>query len=171
MRTGRLHIAVVEVMKKIIIAFLLAMLFTVKAGASEDLFCAGVNLQLGAFAGMEHRYNEHIGFRGDIGLAIFGLVLFDALFLVYFLPDHYRWQVGLAAGIPNAGMPLSFNAGMVSAGGSVFTRFRANEKLNIDFRIGTGFPFFFEKDRNIIRDINTPLNLWPDLFLGVSFEW
>jgi len=157
-------------MKKIIIAFLLTVLFTVKAGASEYLFCTGVNLQLGAFAGMEHRYNDHIGFRGDIGLAVFGLVLFDALLLFYFLPDNYRWQFGLAAGIPNAGMPLSLNAGMVSTGGSVFTRFKANKKLNIDFRIGAGFPFFFEKDRDIIRDINFPLNLWPDLFLGVSFD-
>jgi hypothetical protein len=141
-----------------------------KSFASENLFCINLNWQLAVLAGIEHKFNDHIGLRGDFGMAIFGLVVADALFMVYLLPDHYRWQVGLSAGVPNAGMALTFDAGMVALGGTVLTRFKATDKLNIDFRLGTGFPLFFEKDTEMIRDINFPLDLWPDIMLGVSFE-
>lgn len=156
-------------MKNYILRMMLIVLFAGKTYTSENIFCVNINWQLGVLAGIEHRVNDHIGLRGDVGLAIFGLVIADALFMVYFLPDNYRWQVGLGAGVPNAGMPFSFNAGMVSLGGTVLTRFKASDKLNIDLRLGTGFPLFFEKDRDIIRDISFPLELWPDFMLGLSF--
>jgi hypothetical protein len=149
---------------------MLIVLIAGKTYASENLFCVNINIQLGVLAGIEHKFNDHIGLRGDFGLAIPGLVIVDALFMVYFLPDTYRWQVGLGVGVPNAGMPFSFDAGMVSLGGTVLTRFKASDKLNIDFRLGAGFPLFFEKDNDVIRDTGFPLGLWPDLMLGVSFE-
>lgn len=157
-------------MKSRIIIITLTVLIAGNACASENLISISLNWQLAVLAGIEHKFNDHIGLRGDIGVAIFGVVVADALFMVYFLPNHCRWQVGLGAGVPNAGMVLSFDAGMVSLGGAVLTRFKASDRLNIDFRLGTGFPLFFEKDQEMIRDIHFPLNLWPDIMLGVSFE-
>ena len=104
---------------------------------------------------------------GDFGV---GLVLADALFVVYFLPEEYRWQVGLGAGVPNAGAAFTFDAGMLSLGGDILARFKAGEKVNVDMRIGAGKPLFFEKDNDMIRDIPFPLDLWPNIMVGVSFD-
>lgn len=142
---------------------------TVAYSSSNNLICLSLDWQLSLRYGMEHKFNDRIGGRFDIGVAIFGLVVADALMVFYLLPDSNKWQVNICAGIPNTAVPFTFNAAMVSLGTSLLVRRRLTDRLNIDFRLGEGFPLFFEKDKDIIRDIHFPLNLWPDIMVGLSF--
>ena len=155
-------------MKRIIFCILLTAACAAQAQESKNALCFAMNWQFGILAGIEHRFNERSGLKADLGAAIFGLVLADALFVVYLLPEQYRWQLALCAGVPNAGAPMTFEGGMVSLGGDILARFKATQKVGIDMRIGAGKPLFFEKDKDIIRDINFPLDLWPDFAVGVS---
>ena len=154
-------------MKKIIAILLL--LVTVAYSSSNNLICLSLDWQLSLRYGMEHKFNDRIGGRFDIGAALFGLVVADALMVFYLLPEDNKWQVNICAGIPHTGAPFTFEAAMVSVGASVLVRRSLTERLNFEFRLGEGFPFFFEKDKDIIRDINFPLNLWPDIMIGLSW--
>ena len=154
-------------MKKLIAILLL--LVTVAYSSSNNLICLSLDWQLSLRYGMEHKFNDRIGGRFDIGMSPFGIITADVLMFVYLLPDSNRWQVNSCAGIPNAGVTVLFNGAMVSAGASVLVRRRLTDRLNFDFRFGEGFPFFFEKDKDIIRDIDFPLGLWPDFMVGLSW--
>ncbi len=152
--------------------FLLFLLFalTAKSFSSDNLFCLGLDWQLSIRGGIEHKFNHRLGMKYDIGISIIGLLVADALVTVYLLPEDSRWELNICAGIPNFSTPITFEGAMLSFGGSLLTRFKINEKVSIDLRIGEGYPLFFEKDKDIIRDIHFPLNLWPDFVLGVSFS-
>jgi len=156
-------------LKKLIFSLFLLFLVTAKSFSSENLICVGLDWQLGIRGGIEHKFNHRVGIKSDIGISIFGILVADAFLTVYLLPEKYRWELDICAGIPNAGVPVTFEGGMVSFGVSLLARCRLNEKVNLDFRIGEGYPLFFEKDKDVIRDISFPLNLWPDFVLGVSF--
>jgi hypothetical protein len=155
-------------MKRIIVCILLIAACAQQARPSDNRLCLNLGWPPGIFAGLEHQFNHRIALKADIGYGFFVVLMADALFAVYFLPDTYRWQVGLGAGIPNAGVTLDFTGGMISLGGNVLTRFKASDKVNIDMRIGAGQPLFFEKDKEVIRDVKFPANLWPNFMLGVS---
>lgn len=126
-------------------------------------------MQLSLRYGMEHRFNDRIGGRFDIGASPVGLIVADVLMFVYLLPESKKWQVNICAGITNAGVPFSFNEAMVALGASVLVRRRLTDILNFEFRLGEGFPFFFAKDKDIIRDTDLPLGLWPDIMIGLSW--
>jgi len=157
-------------MKKII--FILLLLFTVteKSFSSDNMICLSMDWQLSIRAGIEHKFNHRLGIKSDIGISFFGLLGADALLVIYLLPEKYRWELNICAGIPSFSAPVTFEGAMISFGGSLLTRCKINEKVSIDLRIGEGFPLFFEKDKDIIRDIHFPLDLWPDFVLGVSFK-
>ena len=154
-------------MKKIIAILLL--IVTVAYSSSNNLICLSLDWQLSLRYGMEHKFNDRIGGRFDIGVAFYGLIVADAFMIFYLLPESNKWQVNICAGIPNTGAPFTFDGAMVSVGASVLVRRSLTERLNFEFRLGEGFPFFFEKDKDIIRDTQFPLNLWPDIMIG--FSW
>ncbi len=152
--------------------FILFLLFTVaaKSFSSDNLICVSLDLHFSIRGGIEHKFNHRLGIKSDIGISFFGLLNADALLVVYLLPEKYRWELNICAGILNIATTIPFEGAMISLGGSLLTRFKINEKVSLDLRIGGGFPLFFEKNEDIIRDSNFPLGLWPDFVLGVSFR-
>jgi len=157
-------------MKKII--FLALFLFLIiNTGFGEDnLFCINLNWQLGIRFGYEYNFNNHIGIKTGIGVGIPGIIMAEAFLTVKTFCDNPLWQFTICSGIPNIMMPIGTWALMISPGVSVLIRRKISENLNINLRIGEGFPLFFEKGKDVIRDVNLPLGLWPDLNIGVSFK-
>lgn len=157
-------------MRKRILLLLLLASVTQESFSSDNLLCLSLDWQVSIRCGMEHKFNRPLGIKWDAGVSLLGTLVADAFLVVYLLPEKYRWQVNICAGMPNAATLFTFNAAMVSFGGSILTRCKITEKVSIDLRVGEGFPLFFEKDKDIIRDINFPFDLWPDFTLGVSFR-
>ncbi|MBN1699329.1 MAG: hypothetical protein JW881_17550 [Spirochaetales bacterium] len=138
--------------------------------ADETLFCTGIDWQLSIRGGIEYRMLRHLGIRADAGAAVYGLLVCDAFIVVYLRPPGSSFQCMFLAGIPNAAVTFDFTAAMVSCGGSIMVRYWFNEKFGMDLRAGGGFPFFFEKEKEVIRVITFPFGLWPDLVLAVSLR-
>jgi hypothetical protein len=137
--------------------------------ADDTLVCLNLDWMLSVRGGLEHRLDSRLGFKGDLGVSIMGLLTADAFFVAYFLPPESNFRLNLLIGVPNAGVPLSFTAGMVSFGGSIQFGFHLTENVLMDIRLGAGFPLFFEEDKDVIRDIPFPLDLWPDFTISVDF--
>ena len=119
-------------------------------------------------AGIEYRFGRYFGIQTDIGTNT-QLLAADLWGAFYAMEPESPWQFNLFLGIPNASMPLSFDAGFISVGGSIGVGYRFENNFGLDFRVGEGFPFFFEEGKDMIRDINFPFGLWPDVAFGVSF--
>jgi len=126
--------------------------------------------QLGVLYGTEWRFGQFSGAKVDAGISLMGLIIADSYYVFYLRDEEEPVQVNLLAGITNAAVPIGFSAGMVALGGSVLTSITLSERVNLDFKIGAGFPLFFEKDTDIIRDISFPLNLWPDAGISLRFN-
>ena len=116
-------------------------------------------------AGIEYRFGRYFGIKTGVGTNTQMLAV-DACGVFYAMGPESPWQFNLLVGIPNAGMPMTFDSGFVSVGGSVAIDYRFENDFGLDFRVGEGFPFFFENGKDVIRDISFPLNLWPDVALG-----
>jgi len=156
--------------KKILIGAVLLAALVQTAAASEKLVCISSGLFMGIRGGLEQRFDRDLGWRVDLGISPFGLVTSDAFFAVFLLPRESRWRVNLLFGIPSAAMILTFNAGMISVGGSCSVGIWVNDRISLDFRLGMGFPFFFEKGEPVIRDIGFPLDLWPDAAFSLNIR-
>jgi hypothetical protein len=154
--------------KSALLAFLLAAA-PLPSVADDTLVCLNLDWMLSVRGGIEHRLDSRLGFKGDLGVSIMGLLTADAFFVAYFLPPESDFRLNLLIGVPNAGVPLSFTAAMVSFGGSLQFGFHLTENVLMDIRLGAGFPLFFEEDKDVIRDIAFPLDLWPDLTVSVDF--
>jgi len=158
-------------MKKIWILILLLLLtIPVESFASDRLITISVDWQLSVRGGFENRFHPHLGLKADIGASFYGTIVADAFFILYMLPKDCRLQVNILAGIPNVSILLSFNAAMVSFGASLLARYNFTDSVSMDIRLGEGFPLFFESGNEIIRDIHFPLDLWPDVTLGLNFK-
>lgn len=155
-------------MKKII--FIVCLLFIFSQALSADIFYATVSLDwmLSMRIGIEYRFLPILGFRTDIGASILGMLVGDVFFVFYLFPEQDNFQLNIMLGVPNAGMPFTFNTGMISLGASLAVGWRFSKFFSMHLHIGAGFPLFFEQGRDMIRDINYPLGLWPDLGLGFS---
>lgn len=119
-------------------------------------------------AGVEYRFGRYLGIQADIGTNVL-TVAADLCAVVYVMEPESPWQFNLLLGIPHAGMPLTLDGGMVTLGGSIAAGYRFENDFGLDFRLGEGFPFFFEEGKDVIRDVGFPFGLWPDIALGVSF--
>jgi hypothetical protein len=142
------------------------------AVASEQLLSVSCDGFLGVRVGIESRFDPQMGIRADLGAAIFGLFLADAFFVLYLLPEEQRFRLNLLLGIPTASAPMTLEAGMVALGMSLAAGYRFTETFSMDLRLGAGFPFFFERGKDIIRPVKFPFfipYLWPDLVLGFNF--
>jgi len=74
--------------------------------------------------------------------------------------------------MPTASAPITLEAAMVSFGASMAGGYRFTDVFSMDFRLGAGFPLFFEPGKDVIRPIRMPCfipYLWPDIVLGFNF--
>jgi hypothetical protein len=123
----------------------------------------------GVRGGIEHRGDPGIGVQADLGITPFGLFTADLFFALDLLEPETPYRFDLLLGVPNAAMPVTtIRAGMVSLGGSLRFGFDLTETVGLSFRLGAGFPFFFEEDKDVIRD--TPMTLWPDVCVAITFR-
>ncbi len=152
-----------------LLALVLAAAAPRPAPASDTLVCLNLDWMLSIRGGIEHRFHPHLGVKGDLGVSVMGLLAADAFLVVYTLPPESSFRLNLLLGVPNTGAPLTFSAAMVSFGGSILFGFHLTENVIMDIRLGAGFPLFFEEGKKTIRDINFPLDLWPDLTISVDF--
>lgn len=76
----------------------------------------------------------------------------------------------MLAGILNFNVPFSFDAAMLSFGAACEVTREITNTMSIGLRAGEGFPLFFEKDKELIRDIQFPMNLWPELAVEINFH-
>lgn len=157
-------------MKGFLLFFLFLVLFCTTVFSDELYLSAGLDSMFSIQAGFEYRGSDFIGVKSDLGLSLFGLLVWDLFAVIYLLPRDNPFRLNLLAGIPTAAIPLSFNAAMVSFGGSVVPGYNLSDSVSLDLRLGAGFPLFFEKDKEMIRDIRFPLDLWPDAAISLSFK-
>ena len=154
--------------------FLLLVLFLVlipTAVFPDELYLsASLEWAFALQAGFEYRGSDFTGVKADLGLSLFGVLVWDFFAVIYLFPQDNPFRLNLLAGIPTAAVPLSFNAAMVSFGGSVVLGYSLSDSLFLDLRLGAGFPLFFEKDKEMIRDIHFPLDLWPDVVISLNFK-
>jgi len=145
------------------------LLITAVSGFSSDnLLCFGINLQAGLHAGIEHRFAKRFSGKCDLGISVIGLITADALAVFHLTPPDRKWELNVCGGMPDAGVPFTFKEGMISLGAALMGRRYFRTRLSTDLRIGAGFPLFFKKGSDVVRDTNWPLNLWPDLMLGFN---
>jgi len=153
-------------------AALLALLLAaapLPSAAGDTLVCLNLDWMLSVRGGVEHRLDSRLGFKGDLGVSVMGLLAADAFIVAYFLPPESSFRLNLLIGVPNAGAPLTFNAAMISFGFSLQFGFHLSENVLMDIRIGAGFPLFFEADKEVVRDLPFPMDLWPDFTISVDF--
>lgn len=120
--------------------------------------------------GSEWRPARFSGLKLDAGVSVVGLLLGDVYYAFYLLPEEKRIQPAFLVGMTNASVLFNFQAAMIATGTAVSTSFRLTDRLSLDIKLGAGFPFFFEEGEDVIRDIQFPLDLWPDAALGIRIE-
>ena len=94
-------------------------------------------------------------------------IALDALAHFDLLPDSKGFNLRVYAGIPNLCVGITMQGAMASFGGSLAASWRVGARSRMEIRAGGGFPLFFEKDKEIVRDIDFPLGLWPDATLSL----
>ena len=122
--------------KSAFLAFLLVALCAVSrpVPASDTLVCVNLDWMLSVRGGIEHRFHPHLGVKGDLGVSLMGLVAADAFLVVYILPPESSWRLNLLLGVPNTAVPMTFNAAMVSFGGSILFGFHLTDSVLMDIR-------------------------------------
>ena len=157
-------------MKKILILLILLSIISSAAVYGSDLsFTISVDWQMSVQGGVEYRFNDYFGMKADLGVSIMGLLNFDLFAMIDTIPEDNPWRLSLLLGVPNLLVPLTFNAAMVSLGGAVEVGRQLSDAVQLNLRVGTGFPLFFESEKEMIRDIDFPFGLWPECVLEFSF--
>lgn len=149
------------------IGWLLA-LFSLVAVHGQTALAYSLDWTLGVRFGIERVVRPRLGLRGDMGLSALGqMIALDALAFVDFIPDSQGLGLRAYVGIPNLSAAITFRGAMVSFGGALAAGWRVGTRSRMEIRIGGGFPLFFEKDEEIVRDIDFPLQIWPDAALSL----
>jgi hypothetical protein len=157
-------------MKKILILLILLCIISSAAVYGSDFnFTISVDWQMSVQGGVEYRFNDYLGMKADLGVSIMGLLNFDLFAMIDTIPEDNPWRLSLLLGVPNLLVPLTFNAAMVSLGGAVVVGRQLSDTVQLNLRIGSGFPLFFESEKEMIRDITFPFGLWPECVLELSF--
>ena len=157
-------------MNKILILLILLFFISSAAVYGSDLsFTISVDWQMSVQGGVEYRFNDYFGIKADLGVSFMGLLNFDLFAMIDTIPLDNPWRLSLLIGVPNLLVPLTFNAAMLSLGGAVLAGRQLTDTIQLNLRIGTGFPLFFEREKELIRDITFPFDLWPECVLEFSF--
>jgi len=141
---------------------LLAVMAT-HAQAAKPRLSVGLGSMMDVRIGLEHPWGSRMSLQADGGISIMGMVTCDLLAVFHMLPRESDLQFDFYGGIPNAGAPMTFAGCMVSLGGGFRIGYRIWENVYLDLRLGVGFPFFFEADTRVIRDVRA----WPDIYIGI----
>jgi hypothetical protein len=136
--------------------------------ANELRITARADWMLTLRSGVEYHFHRNIGIQADLGTNL-QLIALDAGVVFFILDEDQPWRLNVILGIPNAAMPLTYPAGMLSFGGSAALGYGFRNGFTLDIRVGAGYPLFFEHDREMIRDTGFPLHLWPDLAIVGGF--
>ena len=147
----------------------LLMVVAFQTSASDLAITVSVDWQLSVQAGIEYRFTNHIGIKADLGISIMGLLVADLYAVIHVLPPDNPWHLQILVGVPNAAVPLVFSAGMVSFGGAIGFGRTFSDRFGMDLYLGAGFPLFFEEGKEMIRDIQFPFDLWPEVALSMRF--
>ncbi len=157
-------------MRKFLTYLLLLSAIYLPAFSQDLLVSIGVDWGLSIRGGLEYRFHPNLGLKADLGASIMGVIVVDMLGVFYILPEDSSWRLNILAGIPNAVVPFSLNAAMVSFGASIVAGRRLTGTFSLDIRFGAGFPLFFERGKKMIRDIKFPFDLWPDAMIVLNFR-
>jgi len=160
--------------KPLVVLAALALLLVLSAPlmAADTLLSVSCDQFLGIRLGLESRFRPRTGVKVDFGAAFYGLLLADAFYVVYLLPEDHRFRLNLLLGMPTASVLMTLEAAMVSFGASMAGGYRFTDNFSMDFRLGAGFPLFFEQGEDVIRPIRMFFfipYLWPDIVLGFNF--
>ena len=155
-------------MKPALLGLVILVLLAAPVDASETHISGCLDWTVGSRAGIEYLFNPVVGWKADLGMSPFGLVTADAFGMICLLPYDHSYRLNLLLGIPNMATPLTFNAAMVSFGGSIEAGYWVNHRVSLNIRLGVGYPLFFERDKDVTRDIGFPLDLWPDFVFSVT---
>jgi hypothetical protein len=120
--------------------------------------------------GSEWRVARFSGVKLDAGASVMGLIIADAYYVFYLLPEEKKVQLSILSGISNSSVLYNFSAAMVAPGAALLTSFKLSDRICLDLKLGAGFPLFFEKDKDIVRDISFPLDLWPDAGISIRIN-
>jgi len=165
---------VLKTKKLLIVLTILNLLFisSLPVMAADTLLSVSCDMFLGIRLGLESRFNNNRGVKADVGAAFYGLLLADAFYVIYLLPEDHRYRLNILLGMPTAAAPMTLEAAMVSFGASLAGGYRFTDNFSMDFRLGAGFPLFFEPGKDVIRPIRILCfipYLWPDIVLGFNF--
>jgi len=156
-------------MKHLISSIIICLFLSATASAGNYSTSVSLGWDMGIRGGFEYRFNRFMGARSDLGISFLGIAIVDVLGVVYFLPEESSFEINLLLGVPNLFALLTFEACMISFGGSLFLGYKTKNNNVWYIRAGEAYPLFFEKDKEMIRDIHFPFDLWPDLAIGVKF--
>ena len=154
---------------RLLLFLVLLTVVALQTSASDLAITVSIDWQMSVQAGIEYRFTDYVGIKADLGLSIMGLLVADLYAVVHLLPPDDPWRLQILIGVPNVAVPLVFSAGMVSFGGAVGFGRALSDTLGLDLYVGTGFPLFFEEGTEMIRDIQFPLDLWPEFALSMRF--
>jgi hypothetical protein len=152
-------------MKRKIACLVLLLVLCISSAGADCLLSVSCDPFLGVRLGVESRFRPNMGLRVDAGAAFYGVLLADAFYLFYLLPEDHRFRLNLLIGIPTASTPITFEGAMVSLGISLAAGYRFTDIFSMDLRLGAGFPIFFERGKEVIRSVY----LWPDIVLSANF--
>ncbi|MHC4781373.1 MAG: hypothetical protein ACYTFG_22590 [Planctomycetota bacterium] len=155
-------------MRYVFLALFVVAVVAPTARASDTMISGLLDWTVGSRAGLEHVVDHPLGFKAHIGMSPFGLITADAFAVIYCLPQDHYFRLNVLLGIPFTGATVTFEGGLVALGGSIEVGYWTNPRVSLNFRIGAGFPFFFERGKDAIRNTQFPLNLWPDLAFTVA---
>jgi hypothetical protein len=149
--------------------FALALFLAAVAVPSQELrSLARLDWMLTLRGGVEWQFGRVVGVRAGLGTNT-RLLAADAGLQFDLAPDALRFRWKIVIGVPNAAMPFT-PAGIISLGGSMIFGVRFESGVSLDFRIGSGYPLFFESGESMFRDTSFPLGLWPDLAVTLGFQ-
>ncbi len=157
-------------MKRILILIVLLCLLLTALSAGSPEYTLSFDWQMSVQFGIVSWFSDSLGIQGALGVSLMGLGSGELYILIdpAFLSDP--WHLTMMAGIPNILAVPDLVGTMISFGGALELKRDLGEKFALSLRLGTGFPFFFEEGGALVRDIQFPLDLWPEASMTLTFR-
>jgi hypothetical protein len=156
-------------MRRIVLLCVVLFGITLQATGKSVSYRVGIDWQMSVQCGIAYRVSEHIALDAGLGVSPMGLVTTECLVAYATELCTPPWALSLLFGIPNFNVPFTFDALMISIGSALEVSRKISSSYELALRIGAGFPLFFEHDKPMVRDIQFPLDIWPELSLSMRF--